>query len=176
LLRAGILLVSLGLGAAGAKGDVPNSLEMAVKAAFLYKFQPFVAWPDGAFPSPTAPFTLCVVGKNPFGALLDRVVDGQRVGDRDVVVRPIATVSPGDHCQILYVGADDPAVAEKLQEPVAGTPVLTVTDGINDPAAKGIINFVIVDDSVHFEIDDAAARKSGLVISSRLLSLAIRPN
>jgi hypothetical protein len=38
---------------------------------------------------------------------------------------------------------------------------------------KGIVNFVIVDDRVRFEIDDAEAARRGLRISSKLLSLAV---
>jgi hypothetical protein len=167
-----LFAVVCGGGAAQAADD-PKALELAVKATFLFKFQPFVTWPAQAFASPTAPFTLCIVGDHPFGPLLDRVVEGQRTLDRDVVVRRMATVSPDDHCQILYVGAADPVTAKQLQAPVAGAPVLTVTDSIDDSGAKGMVNFVIADNRVRFEIDDAAARRSGLVISSKLLSLAV---
>ena len=41
------------------------SLEYAVKAAYLTKFIPFITWPDGALPSPTAPVTICVAGDDP---------------------------------------------------------------------------------------------------------------
>jgi len=167
-----LFAVASGGGAARAADDA-NALELAVKATFLFKFQPFVTWPAEAFASPAAPFTLCIVGNHPFGPLLDRVVEGQRALDRDVVVRRLATVSPDDHCQVLYVGAADPVSAKQLQAPVAGAPVLTVTDSIGDSDAKGMINFVIADNRVRFEIDDAAARRSGLVISSKLLSLAL---
>ena len=56
---------------------------------------------------------------------------------------------------------------------MAGKPVLTVTDAADDAGAKGMINFVIAAGRVRFEIDDVAARAGGLVISSKLLSLAV---
>ena len=173
------MAVLLAFSGGAARADDPAALALAVKATFLYKFQPFVTWPAQAFASPTAPFTLCVVGNDPFGPILDRVVEGQRTGDRDVVVRRMETVSPDDHCQILYVGAADPAVVKQLLAPVAASaPVLTVTDSIDALDAKGMINFVVADNRVRFELDDAAARRSGLVISSKLLSLAlsVRPS
>jgi YfiR/HmsC-like len=52
--------------------------------------------------------------------------------------------------------------------------VLTVTDGAADPDNRGIINFVISDGRVRFEIDNLAAEASRLTISSKLLSLAVR--
>jgi len=70
-------------------------------------------------------------------------------------------------------------VVKQLLAPVAASaPVLTVTDSIDALDAKGMINFVVADNRVRFEIDDAAARRSGLVISSKLLSLAlsVRPS
>jgi len=51
--------------------------------------------------------------------------------------------------------------------------VLTVTDSMTDPRSKGIINFVIDNNRVRFEIDNRAAAENGLTISSKLLSLAI---
>jgi hypothetical protein len=40
-----------------------------------------------------------------------------------------------------------------------------------------MINFIVADNRVRFEIDEAAARRNGLQISSKLLSLAasVRP-
>ena len=46
-----------------------------------------------------------------------------------------------------------------------GKPILTVTDEASSADIKGIINFVIRDNRVRFEIDEAAAVADGLVIS-----------
>ena len=54
-----------------------------------------------------------------------------------------------------------------------GSDVLTVTDGQADSGDVGIINFVVRDSRVRFDIDDAAAASAGLTISSRLLNLAL---
>ena len=49
-------------------------------------------------------------------------------------------------------------------------PMLTVTDS-NAPK-PGVIAFVVEHNHVRFDIDDAAAARDGLVISSKLLGLA----
>ncbi len=55
-----------------------------------------------------------------------------------------------------------------------GAPILTVTDSsMRGPGSKGVIDFVIKDNRVRFDIDDQAAAKNGLNISSKLLSLAV---
>jgi protein-L-isoaspartate O-methyltransferase len=150
------------------------SLEYAVKATFLYKFAAFVDWPADAFASPTSPINLCVALYDPFGSLLDQAAAGQRVGERPIVVRRLTTIDPRSGCHILYIGAGAgvEAVAEALAV-VHGTPVLTVTDSERDPRATGVINFLIENNRVRFEIDDGAAAANGLTISSKLLSLAV---
>jgi hypothetical protein len=151
-----------------------GSLEYAVKATYLYKFAAFVDWPSTAFASPTSPINVCVALYDPFGGLLDQAAAGQRVGERPIVVRRLAAVEPRSGCHILYLGAGAgvEAVAEALVA-ARGTPVLTVTDGERDPRAAGIVNFVIENNRVRFEIDDRAAAENGLTISSKLLSLAV---
>jgi hypothetical protein len=63
-------------------------------------------------------------------------------------------------------------VADALDK-VRGAPVLTVTDGASDTGSRGMVNFVLRDNRVRFEIDEISASQSGLMISSKLLSLAV---
>jgi hypothetical protein len=53
-----------------------------------------------------------------------------------------------------------------------GAGVLTVGDTEGFTEAGGMINLTIVDQRVHFEINPDAARRAGMKISSKLLSLA----
>jgi hypothetical protein len=153
-----------------------SPLEYAVKATYLHKFAPFVEWPSPAAEFPDGNFTVCVVGGDPLGSLLDRAVNGQNVAGRPIVVRRLARVTGNPGCSVMYViGSAAQSVADALAA-VRGMPVLTVTDGASDPAAEGIINFVIADDRVRFDIDNTAAVADGLTISSKLLSLAVHVN
>lgn len=148
------------------------SLEYAVKANYLYKFAPFVEWPPRLFAQPSTPLSICVAGEDPFGGALDEAVRGQTFNGRPIVVRRMTAVEPGSPCNVLFVNrptGQSPAAALKA---VAGEPVLTVTDGGRNGEA-GIIQFVMEDGHVRFDIDEAAARASGLSISSKLLSLAV---
>jgi hypothetical protein len=153
--------------------DDARSLETAIKATYLAKFASFVTWPDQAFSASAGTFNLCVVGGTPFGALLDRAVAGQSVEGRPIAVFRIPTVSQTDNCQIVYLAANDPHSARQSLIAIAGLPILTITDAAAADAYKGMINFVVVDNRVRFEIDDAAAMRSSLVVSSKLLSVAL---
>ncbi len=150
-----------------------GSLERAVKATYLYKFAAFVEWPKTVFRSPESPFILCVAGEDPFGPVLDEAVAGQRVSGRAIAVRRMPVAARDSGCDILFAaGSPAQSVAAALAA-VRGTPVLTVTNSEGAGEARGIINFVIEDGHVRFEIDSAAATVNGLVISSKLLSLAV---
>lgn len=147
-----------------------GSLEAAIKATYLAKFEPFVDWPPNTFPAPASPVVICAIGNDTLGQLLDRAADGQHIGERPIVVRRLERTDGETGCHILYVAGDERAVAEALGA-VRGAPVLTVTDQSAGP--KGIINFVIRDNRVRFEVDEAKAARDGLKISSKLLSLAV---
>lgn len=164
------LLLLAGAGSARAQSD---SLEYAVKATYLYKFVPFVEWPRGTFPAPTDPFVICVAGDDPFGEVLDRAVDGQRLGEHPIVISRMAQYDSGRTCHILYAMGSETQPAQSILQLARGLPVLTVTDAARGSDAKGIIHFLVLDNRVRFEIDDRSAATNNLRISSKLLSLAV---
>jgi hypothetical protein len=165
-----LALLGLVCGSLPAAAAAP-SLEMAVKASYLYKFAPFVQWPSRAFASASSPFRICVAGDDAIGGALDQAVRGQRMQDHPITITHLATVEPATlaNCQILFVGKS--AGAELLRG-VAGQPVLTVTDRSRG-GTGGIIQFVMQGNRVRFAVDIAAANSAGIQISSKLLGLAV---
>lgn len=150
-----------------------STLEAAIKDTYLYKMAQFVSWPAGALP-PTD-FVLCVVGHGQFASLLDQAVEGQKVQQRPIVVRRYDAISSNPGCQLLYIPDSGPRKAAEVLARVRGTPVLTVTNDAQGEAATGIVNFVLMNGRVRFEINRQAAAANGLAISSKLLSLAVQP-
>ncbi len=146
--------------------------EFAVKAAYIYKFGTFIEWPENTFADAASPATLCIVGNDPFGTTIDKAGDDQRLGTHPIVLRRMKTIERDSGCQILYVDSSDARRAAQSLEAVKGESILTITDGAQSADATGIINFVIADKRVRFEIDDQAAAVNQLTISSKLLGLA----
>ena len=146
-----------------------DSLESAIKATYLYKFAPFVGWPDSAFANAQAPLVLCVEG-DPFGSILDRAVAKQAVGSHPIAIKRVESAQKAAGCHILYIA---PSQAQSVADAVAatkGAPMLTVAEGAGTGA---VIGFVIRDQRVRFVVDLRAAAENNLKISSRLLSLAL---
>jgi hypothetical protein len=156
-------------GGAHAQG---NALEYAVKANYLYKFAPFVEWPPQAFAAGASPFNVCVAGEDPFGSALDEAVRGQQIGNHPVAVRRLPTAGRGVGCHVLFAGRSAVQSTADMLRSVAGQPVLTVTDQ-QLGGGGGMIQFVIVDGRVRFEINAAAAKASGITIGSKLQQLAV---
>jgi hypothetical protein len=150
-----------------------EALEYAVKAAYLSKFGLYVEWPRAAFSSPSSALNLCIAGEDPFGATLDKAVADQRIGNRAIVVRRLKTVARDSGCHILYIGGSDRRHIRQVIDAVQGTGVLIVSDGAIPAPAGSIINFVVKDNRVRFDIDDEAADQNALTVSSKLLSLAL---
>ncbi|HEV2561849.1 MAG TPA: YfiR family protein [Rhizomicrobium sp.] len=150
-----------------------TSLEYAVKAAYLSKFGIFVDWPKSAFETPQSPVVLCVAGQDPFDGTLDKVVEGQHIGEHPLTIRRMKTVTRNSGCDILYAGGSDEQPIDQALAAVNGTNVLTVTDTAGRGQAAGIVDFVIQNNRVRFNIDDRAAAQNGIIISSHLLSLAL---
>jgi hypothetical protein len=147
--------------------------EPAIKAAFLSNFGFYVEWPQTAFAASDSPINLCIVGHDPFGALLDDSAKGQKIGNRTIAVHRISAISRNSDCHIAYLPNDaDPHTTQALAA-LRGSDILTVTDATAADSDVGIINFVVKDNRVRFDIDDAAAASGGLVISSRLMKLAL---
>lgn len=148
----------------------PIPLEYAVKASYLYKFAPFVSWPKNALAA-GAPFNICLMGENRFGSALEDAVRGQSIDGHPIAVRRIGTSASPSSCQILFVGRTGVPVRQVLRS-AAAYPILTVTDR-DRGSGGGMIDFVLQRGRVRFAVNAAAARASGLQISSKLLALAL---
>jgi hypothetical protein len=150
---------------AAAEGNL--SIEYAVKAAYLYKFAPFVQWPEPR----TAPFSICIAGRDPFGDILEKSIANQKINNRPIAVREVTEVKTLRDCDVVYIGEQG---SDALRA-TSGYPILTVTDETAPAPEQGVIHFVIRDNRVRFEINEAAAARQGLGISSKLLKLAVPP-
>ena len=147
-------------------------LEVAVKAAYVAKFAPFVVWPAAAFAAPNAPLVLCVQGDDPFDGMLERLTAGESVGAHAVIVRRMPRLDPDSGCQIAYLAGSAAQSTAAALKVVEGQPVLTVTDA-EAGGGKGIVNLVLVGGRVRFMIDAEKAGQAQLGISSKLLALAV---
>lgn len=161
-----VLLVLCGALAQGAS-HAQNLDEYAVKAAFLANFAAFTEWPE----SVGSELTLCVVGNDPFGAHLDKLA-GRKIGARALVIRRLAGLDESSGCQLVFIGRSQAGNVPRLVERTAHSATLTVGDSEGLAQQGVMINMSLRAERVAFEINASAAKRAGLVISSKLLRLA----
>ncbi len=148
--------------------------EHQVKAAFLYNFAKFVRWPDHPVSQQTnAPIiNLCLIGKDPFGPVLE--VLQQKQSGFDLNIHRNIHPTQASRCNILYIGdskqIDMPALLQRLSD----KPVLTVSDADDFAETGGMIGFVMHRQRVRLEINPNAAYRAQLKIDPALLEVAHR--
>ncbi len=177
LLQMLMLCIALHAAAAVPENEAPAQtesagVEIAVKAAYLYKFLGYVEWPPAQFPGPAVPFVIGIAGNEPLARELERITAGRSVKDRRIAVRRMRPDEPLTGLHLLYIGPGDSARQMRLLKLAQQRPILTVTD-TDTMGATGIIHFRVVDNRVRFEVALDTAQRSGLQLSSRLLSVAL---
>lgn len=166
------LIAVLGLLALATPGSAQVAAEYDVKAAFLYNFAKFVEWPPEAFDAPGSPMTLCIVGKDPFGDVLDTLVRGETLQGRPLVVHRTRDLLEVRDCHVVFLSRSETARQDDVLATVRGAGILTVGEGDSFLRDGGIIRFVLEANRVRFEVNRDAAERNGLKLSSKLLRLA----
>jgi hypothetical protein len=162
---AGMLASGLAAGPAAAQ---ERQSEAAVKAAYLYRFLPFVEWPPAALPAVGAPFVIGVFASDAVAEQLPHIVVGRQAHGRPVVSRVVHEGDRIEDLHALFIGRLPGR--SRLSEALKTRPVLTVTDQGLDSGA--MINLLVVDGRVRFEAAPPQAERVGLKLGARLLAIA----
>lgn len=146
--------------------------EYQVKAAFLYNFAKFVEWPSPAFSGPATPFRFCVLGRDPFGDALSNIVQGKSISGHSILSMQVQSPAEVRSCHVLFLSQSDPETLKQGLDQLRDLPILTVGESADFLPLGGMINFVLEQDRVRFEINLAAAERHHLKLSSKLLAVA----
>jgi hypothetical protein len=168
LLLSGTLPLSI-----AAINDTPVP-EYKIKAAYLYNFFLFVTWPS----LPDQTVTIGILGRDSFGNAFSEVENQSVKGlKKKLVVKRWGayTEQTGiDQCQILFVSSNERTHFTEIFKRLQGKPVLTVGDSEDFLEAGGMIDFLLVQNKVRWEINQRSLNAGGLRLNSQLLGNAIR--
>lgn len=168
-LAPGVILALL---AANHVLSAPAYSEDAVKAAYLYRFTQYIEWPE-ATPA-GVPFTIAVLDAPDVAAELRRILSTHQIKNSTAQVREIARMQDLGRSQMLYIGSMQLDRVRNAVAALSARPVLVVTDAEQGLAAGSVLNFVIREHRVRFEVSLTAADRSHLRISAELLGVATR--
>jgi hypothetical protein len=148
--------------------------EYEVKAAFVYNFARFVSWPEKDFVASKEDFVVGVLGPDPFGPVLDDLARDRTVEGSNLAVKRYTSSQGLDGCHILFISSAERGQLPEILRALGTSSVLTVSESEGFLEHGGMINLMLKEQKVRFEINVGAADKVGLKISSQLLKLATR--
>ena len=172
-----MLGMSIALAAAAVAGPPPARSEYDIKAAFLYKFAVFAEWPSSALGNTNTPFTIAILGRDPFGERLEGVIRQQAVHQRSLRFRRYDRVAEAlaEPCHVLFIAASEQSRLPEILSGLGSAPILTVGDTEGYGAGGVMLNLLVRDRGVRFEINQPAVSRVGLRVSAQLLDLAVKP-
>jgi hypothetical protein len=179
LLRNCIIFISFLFSyAALAQTSVQSAdLERQVKAAYLYKFAGYVEWPEGAFPHQDSPLVIGIIGADAVADELEHIAAGHTINGRNVITRKLKRSDSLAGLHMLFIGRIEKSHLIEIFSEAKNKPLLTITESEDAHALGSMINFVVSDDRLRFEVALVPAGVAGLKISARMLTAAykVRP-
>lgn len=148
--------------------------EYMVKAVYLEKFAQFTQWPDRSGMADTSKlFVLGVIGKNPFGSILEKVYSAgeRKIKKKKVTIKYFSSPAEITGCHLLFISKSVKKDLPKILSITKNKPVLTLGE-TNGFAQKGVhINFYFSGNNIRFEINPLAIREASLSVDSSLLRI-----
>ena len=174
LLRACAFSIVVAAGLASPHPAQADALadEYRVKAAFLYKFGGYIEWPDRSFAGSDSPVAIGVMGADALADELAQIVAGRNVNGRPVLVRKLRAGDPIAGLHVLFIGRADRGRLAEILAAARGRALLTVTESEEGLQLGSMINFVVVEDKVRFDVAPPSPESGNLKISARLLGVA----
>jgi hypothetical protein len=152
--------------------QAPKPTEYEVEAAYLSNFGRFVEYPAKTGAT-TEPFNVCVLGKDPFGPLLDAALKAETIGNQPMAAKRLPGPDDAAGCRIIFLSSSTNNQLNAILAALGNSSVLTVSDMPEFTKRGGMIQFVLDGNRVRFEINIVAAQRAKLSLSSQLLKLAV---
>lgn len=149
-----------------------TGLEREIKAAFLFRFVEYVRWPQSAFSRPDSPIVIGILAEPSMVNDVQAVIAGRSVRGRPLVVKQMREGGDFSGLHVLFLGEHLNNRLARIIRAVDG-PVLIVSEAEDGLGHGSVINFVIADRRVRFEVALSPAGARSLAIGSGLLSVAI---
>jgi len=172
LLAALVLMLLVMPGMAWCRDGADESREFRTKAAFLYRFPEFVTWSARSFIRGDPRFVIAVIGNCPIMTPLRQIIEGQSIEGRPYETTQVQGSEIPVNADLVFIcDGERDRITQIIQAAPAGALVVTESPGALQQGS--VINFVLSNDGVRFEVSLAAAQRRGLLLSSRLVDIAI---
>ncbi|MCK5214330.1 MAG: YfiR family protein [Candidatus Omnitrophica bacterium] len=158
-----------------------------LKRQWVYNVARFVTWPARSFSLTDTPFIVGIIGEELQKA--EDLFKGKTIQGRKVEVKRFNSAYDVKFCHLLYISASQKnsvssiIMNSKRLKPSTGggtsrvltstsSAILTISDMENFIQKGGMVQLVVKENKIRFQVNQTSAKKAGLKISSQLLKLA----
>lgn len=167
-----VLIMVLCSISASSNDEKPSQLEYQVKATLIYNFAKFINWPSESFLTETDPIVVGIVGKDPFGKILDETFVGQTVHGRTIKVNRVKDLKELRVSHILFISLSEAERFKEILDSIQGTSIVTISDIPDFERQGGMIGLFLRENRVRFSINIDAADFAHVKVNSQLLKIS----
>jgi hypothetical protein len=150
--------------------SLSHAQEYKLHSLFIFSFTRYVQWPEAYN---NGDFEIVVLGESPIVDELKTMAQAKKVGDRNIKVTRVNSIGEIPKCHILFISSGKSNQFGEVLNKVSTQPVLLVTEEAGLGAKGSIINFIIKEGKLAFELNQSAVTRQNLRISNELSRLAI---
>jgi hypothetical protein len=149
------------------------SLDYQIKAAMVYKFLGYSTWPDSRFVDARSPFRICVIGSEEVKNELVDIVAQRSIEGRSIEIYSAKTAEQVGDAHLVFVSRNMESILPILRPHARKSSFLIVTENEDGLIGGSTINLRMVEKRIRFDISLLSAQDNGIVLSSRLLAVAV---
>lgn len=151
--------------------DPPTASPSRVEAAFLRNFARYVTWPAQSFANDRTPWSVCILGSDPFAGDLEATFQGRTEQGRRFEVFRANSLDRLPACHIVFVGFQDVTTRRAALDELKRQPALTVGHAPEFLQEGGIVRLAI-GERIEMSINLDRARSASLVIPAKVLEVS----
>lgn len=142
-----------------------------VKAAYIYNFAKLIDWPSS---NKKGNFIIGVYGQtNVYQELINKY-SAKRIGTQDIEIKKLSETPDVGDVHVLFIAKNNTKDLKSILNFIEFEPVLVITEEDNTLLRGSIINFLIINNSLKFELNISEAQNRQLIVGSRLKDLAFK--
>lgn len=143
-------------------------------SVFIYKFTQYLNWPDDYG---TGDFVIGILGNSPITIEMQKMSKQKTIGERRIRVKQYpSSVTIRDKCHILFVSKENSNELTQVLKLFEKEPTLVVTEREGLAKTGSMINFVIRNSKVQFELNQKQLDRVKLKVSQNLIKVATLVN
>ena len=142
-----------------------------VKAAYIYNFAKLIDWPSA---NKEGNFIIGVYGtSNVYKELINKY-STKRIGTQDIEIRKLSDSPDVGSVHVLFVAHSNSKDLKAILNNLEFEPVLVITEMDGAINTGSVINFLVIDNNLKFELNVSEAKNRQLIVGSRLKDLAYK--